>query len=324
MPQSPFLDSLSRNAVSAATADSPINASQPRIGLALGGGSARGYAHVGVLQVLEQEQLTPLLLAGTSFGAVIGALYASGLSADTIARDASALRKRDVFPHVLDFGLHKAALFNGDRLEEFFDRWLEGRTFADLERQLVVVTTDVDSGERVLLQQGSLARALRASTALPGIFSPVEIDGRRLVDGGLGSPVPLETLQRFDLDIRIGIGAGITVQESGRLKMFQRLVTSRLGAQLCTALAESKADHAFGRLGRAIALGANTWSVELEREGDLHLNTKPPISWLNFARAAEAISAGRDAMFRFLPQLQEALSEWRTSQATGVHQQLAS
>jgi NTE family protein len=285
-------------------------APQPRIGLALGGGSARGYAHVGVLQVLEQHGLVPSLIAGTSFGAVIGALYASGLTADKIARDASALRKREVFPHVLDFGLHRAALFDGNRLEAFFDRWLEGRSFSDLERQLVVVATDVDSGERVLLQEGSVARALRASTALPGIFGSVEIDGRRLVDGGLGSPVPLGTLDGFELDIRVGIGAGITVHESGGLRFVQRMVGSKLGTQLCNAVSESSSETALARLGKAVVLGANTWSVQLVPEGALHLNTKPPISWLNFARAGDAIKAGREAMFRFLPQLQHALAEW--------------
>jgi NTE family protein len=291
---------------------------QPRIGLALGGGSARGYAHIGVLQVLDQQDLAPALIAGTSFGAVMGALYASGMTADEIARDASALRKRDVFPHVLDFGLHKAALFDGNRLEAYFDRWLEGRSFADLERKLVVVTTDVDSGERVVLQEGSLARALRASTALPGIFCPVEIDGRRLVDGGLGSPVPLDTLSDFELDIRVGVGAGITIHESGGLRLFQRLVESRLGAQFCAALAESTADTALARLGKAMALGATTWSVPLAQEGALHVNTRPPISWLNFARAGDAISAGRDAMARFLPQLHHALAEWHGEQRDGA------
>jgi NTE family protein len=296
---------------------------QPAIGLALGGGSARGYAHVGVLQVLEQHGLVPALIAGTSFGAVMGALYASGMTADEIASDAAALRKRDVFPHVLDFGLHKAALFDGRRLEAFYDRWLEGRHFADLERKLVVVTTDVETGERVLLQEGPVARALRASTALPGIFCPVEIDGRRLVDGGLGSPVPLETLDAFSVDIRIGIGAGVTVGDSGGLRFVQRIVESRLGTQVCAALADSTADTALARLGKAVALGASTWSVPHLPEGALHLNTRPPISWLNFARAGDAITAGREAMFRFLPQLQLALSEWHALQHDNAGARLA-
>lgn len=298
-------------------ADFQSTTPQPTIGLALGGGSARGYAHVGVLQVLEQHGLAPALIAGTSFGAVMGALYSSGMTADQIARDAAALRKRDVFPHVLDFGLHKAALFDGNRLEAYYDRWLEGRHFEDLERKLVVVTTDVETGERVLLQHGSVARALRASTALPGIFCPVEIDGRRLIDGGLGSPVPLDTLDDFNVDIRIGIGAGVTVGDSGGLRFVQRMVESRLGTQVCAALADSTADTALARLGKAMALGASTWSVPLMPEGALHLNTRPPISWLNFARAGDAITAGREAMSRFLPQLQLALAEWQALQRDG-------
>src|SRR5690606_41632075 len=88
---------------------------------------------------------------------------------------ASATRRRDVCPHVADFGLHHAALFRGRRLEEYFDRLLEGRRFEDLERELVVVTTDVDTGERVLLREGPLAPALRASAWLPGVFAPVAL-----------------------------------------------------------------------------------------------------------------------------------------------------
>ena len=146
-----------------------------RIGVALGGGSARGYAHIGALAVLEKNKLKPDVIAGTSFGAVVGALYATGRSIKDLTEEASKMRRRDVFPHVADFGLHKAALFSGDRLESYFDRLLEGRHFSDLKTELAIVTTDVDTGERVMIQDGALAPALRASASLPGIFAPVEI-----------------------------------------------------------------------------------------------------------------------------------------------------
>src|SRR5690606_27059639 len=117
----------------------------------------------------EEHGIRPDLIAGTSFGALIGALYSAGWSTQEIEDDALNTRSRDLLGRVLDFGLHKAALFEGNRLEAFFERMLDGRSFEDLQRKFVAVATDVDTGEAVMLQTGSLARALRASTALPGI-----------------------------------------------------------------------------------------------------------------------------------------------------------
>lgn len=278
-----------------------------RIGVALGGGSARGYAHIGALAMLERHGLAPNLIVGTSFGAVIGALYASGRGVGELAADAGRLRRRDVFPHVTDFGLHKAALFEGRRLEAYFDQLLEGRSFADLEKPLYVVATDVDTGEQVLIDSGPVARALRASASLPGIFSPVELGGRRLVDGGIGSPVPLATLDEFDLDLKIGIGAGVTVSESRTLSFAQRALRTPFGRRVRHALGGNRRDGALARLGRALALTADSWLTPQQLEDALHVHTRPPISWLNFHKAEAAIRAGEEAMSSFMPRLHSAL-----------------
>ena len=178
-----------------------------KIGVALGGGSARGFAHIGALSCLERHDFAPDLIVGTSFGAIVGALDAAGLTPQEIAQTANSMRWRDL-SKVLDFGLHKAALFSGDKLETYLDELVEGRSFSDLKRTLVVVATDLTTGEPVNLTSGPLARALRASASMPGVFSPVELGGRFLVDGGLGSPLPLATLEGYDLDIALGIGWG--------------------------------------------------------------------------------------------------------------------
>ena len=279
-----------------------------RVGVALGGGSARGYAHIGALSCLERYDLAPNMIAGTSFGAVIGALYATGRSAADLTADAQRMRRRDVFPHVIDFGLHKAALFDGRRLETYFDRLTEGRTFADLERQLVVVTTDVDSGERVLLRQGSLATALRASTSLPGIFAPVEIDGRRLIDGGLASPIPVDTLDPFDLHLAIGIGAGKESHRSKSIRLARRFLRSQVGRGVHRRLGRSVNPHPVVRLGRALAYTADSWLAPTASESRLHVDTSPPIGWLNFHQAARAIRAGDEALERFMPRIRQTLS----------------
>jgi NTE family protein len=281
---------------------------RPRIGIALGGGSARGYAHIGVLDTLQKQGLEPDLVVGTSFGAVIGALYASGRNIPQMRHDASVMRRRHLLPQ-LDFGLHKAALFEGKRIERYFETLTEGRRFEDLDVPLVIVATDVDTGERVLLDSGSLSRALRASVAMPGVFCPVEINGRRLIDGGVGAPIPLETLDSYDVDIRIGIGAGMTAGDSPAIQLAQRLVRTPLGRKLHRALAESRNRNPVASLGRALAMTVESWNCGEECADRLQVHTSPPISWLNFNRAEAAIRAGEEAMVRFMPRLRSALAE---------------
>jgi NTE family protein len=289
--------------------DSTALQKRPRIGIALGGGSARGYAHIGVLATLEQHGLAPDLVVGTSFGAVIGALYASGRTVGQMRRDASVMRRRHLLPQLLDFGLHRAALFEGRKLERYLETLVDGRSFEDLDIPLVVVATDVDSGERVSLDSGPLSKALRASVAMPGVFWPVEVNGRRLVDGGIGAPIPLETLDAYDVDIRIGIGAGMTAGDSPAIQLAQRLVQTPLGKRLHKAMAESQQRHAVASLGRAVAMTVNSWNSAESSLESLQVHTRPPISWLNFNRAEAAIRAGEEAMARFMPRLRTALAD---------------
>ncbi|HEX7021685.1 MAG TPA: patatin-like phospholipase family protein [Trueperaceae bacterium] len=283
-------------------------ASKPSIGVALGGGSARGYAHIGALRCLERNGLAPDVVVGTSFGALIGALYAAGLGIPELTRRATDVRRRDLLRQVPDFGLHKAALFRGDRLENYFDELVEGRNFADLACRFVVVATDVDSGERVLLNDGSLARALRASASMPGIFAPVEYQGRRLVDGGLGSPVPLDTLEEQDVDIAIGIGVGLESQDSAAIRLALRCLDTPWGARMYARMRDHEGSHPLRVLGRALAYSASAWRPEEISAGEaLHVKARPPIGWLNFHKADQAIEAGEAALEAFLPTLREAL-----------------
>jgi len=289
-----------------------------RIGVALGGGSARGYAHIGALACLERHGLSPDVIAGTSFGAVVGALYATGDGVERLIERASATRRRDVFPYVADFGLHHAALFRGRRLEEYFDRLLEGRRFEDLERELVVVTTDVDTGERVLLREGPLAPALRASASLPGVFAPVALGGRRLIDGGIGSPVPLETVVELGVDVALGIGAGMQARDSRSIRLAKRALGAGPVRKLHSRALTRRPRTAVGRLGHALALAAGTWlrdeseeradGVSVAGTGRFEVHTRPPISWLNFHRAREAIAAGDAALSSVVPRLLHAVA----------------
>jgi len=319
----------SRPARALATTEGAVAAPRPRpaprLGVALGGGSARGYAHFGALASLERNGLVPDVIAGTSFGAVVGALYATGRPLPELLRQAESMRRRDVFPYVADFGLHRAALFQGKRLEAYFDRLLEGRSFADLEKRLVVVTTDIDSGEQVLLESGPLALALRASTAIPGVFAPALVDGRRLIDGGIGSPVPLDTLDGLDVDVAIGIGAGMEAGDSGAIRLARRVLASDGARRWQSRAAAAAPKGAVGRLGRALAFAAGGWAGAARggaptagpdgavsaaggcRRFEVH--TKPPIHWLNFHRAGEAIRAGDAALTGLVPLVITAMAQ---------------
>jgi NTE family protein len=298
--------------ITVTTTTDPHSSRTPRIGVALGGGSARGYAHIGALATLEKHNLRPHVITGTSFGAVVGALYATGKPVVQLAHEASTLRRRDIFPQITDFGLHQGALFRGDKLESYFDRLLEGRNFSDLSYHLIVVTTDIDSGECVYLNSGNLAKALRASASMPGIFAPVEIDGRRLLDGGLGAPVPLNTLQTFDVDIGIGIGAGLEGDNSKAIQLARQLLNTETGGRFHRLLRESRSTNVFARLGKAFAHTASSW-VPSEIPADaLQVHTQPPISWLHFHRAEHAIVAGEKALEAFMPRIQSAVAQFST------------
>lgn len=301
---------------------------RPRVGVALGGGSARGYAHIGVLAALERRDLAPDVLVGTSFGAVIGALYALGHDPARLRADAERLRRRDVLPRIVDVGARRGALFAGERLGAYFEGLVGEARIESLPRTLAVVATDLDSGERVVLREGPLALALRASASLPGVFAPVPWEGRRLIDGGIGAPVPLETLAGFDVDLAIGVGAGIEARDSRALRAARRAAASRAGRWTSRALrgrrpaGDPRAQRPWRTLGRALALTFDAWGDQAdalpEGDGGVHVQTRPPIHWLRFDRAAEAIVAGDAAFERAWPRFGAWLADWRAPRTPGA------
>lgn len=155
------------------------------VGLVLSGGGARGFAHIGVLRVLEKEGARFDVIAGTSMGAIIGAFYAAGHSADDIEKIVASITWRDV----VDLSL-RSGLMKGDRLQELLQEYLPA-TFEELKTPLAVITTDVESGEEVVHTEGDLVTAVRASAGFPGAFEPVQMDGRTLGDGGIVNNLPV-------------------------------------------------------------------------------------------------------------------------------------
>ena len=172
-----------------------------KIALALGGGAARGFAHIGVIKALEAQGIVPDIVVGTSAGSVVGALYASGMSGFDLQKVALQMEEE----MVADWTLPDRGVLKGEALQAFINQKVSNRTIQQMPRPLGVVATDLQSGELVLFRRGNTGMAVRASSAVPGMFQPVEISGRDYVDGGLTSPVPAQSARAMGADFVIAV-----------------------------------------------------------------------------------------------------------------------
>ncbi len=181
-----------------------------KIGLALGGGAARGFAHIGVIKALEAQGIVPDIVVGTSAGAVVGALYASGLSGfelQKIALDMDA-------GQIGDWSLPDRGVFKGEALQNFVNGAVANRPLEKLPRSFSVVATDLKSGESVLFRTGNTGMAVRASSAVPGVFQPVNINGRDYVDGGLVSPIPVRAARSLGANFVIAVDISVNPRDA--------------------------------------------------------------------------------------------------------------
>jgi NTE family protein len=176
---------------------------EPKIALVLGGGSARGFAHVGVIRALEQEKIPLNLIVGTSVGSLIGAIYAASPDSFQLEWTAFKIEKNDI----LDFSIiySKLGPVQGARLESFVEQTAKVRLIEQTKIPFFPVATDLTTGESIILERGSLAKAVRASSAIPGIFVPVNFDNRMLVDGGVTNTLACDVARSKGADIVIGV-----------------------------------------------------------------------------------------------------------------------
>jgi len=173
----------------------------PRIGLALGGGAARGFAHIGVIQVLEESGIRPDLIAGTSAGSLVAALYASGKSGAELAALADSMDESAF----TDWSFPGRGLIRGEGLAKYVRDQTGGRHIEQMRIPLGIVATDLDSGQPILFQLGDPGVAVRASSAVPAVFQPVRIGSREYVDGGLVAPVPVRFARQMGADLVIAV-----------------------------------------------------------------------------------------------------------------------
>jgi NTE family protein len=252
------------------------------VGLALGGGFARGFAHLGVLQVFEEHQIPISHIAGASVGSILGAAYASGAPLRRIIETCRSLRFRDI----ARWRVSRLGLASNQRLGTLIDRVFESRQFEDLQIPLAVVATDLTSGEPVVFTQGNLVDAIRASCAFPGLFEPVQIGTRYLADGGLVAPVP--TCAARSLGAALVIGVSVGMQDGHR------------GAPT----------NIFQVVSRAVNAAQKHQLEVWERHADLVLRPDvQSLAWDDFERADEAIQAGAAAAYGALPRIEKLLRQ---------------
>ena len=252
---------------------------KPTVGLALGGGFARGLAHIGILKVLEEEGIPVNFIAGTSVGSVIGAAYCSGISARELEEIAALVRFKDF----ARWTLSRYGFASNDRMARFLNKMLRCRTFEDLKIPLAVAATDFTSGEGVVFRSGPLGDAVRASCAYPGMFLPVNINGRLLVDGMLALAVPT-----------------VPLREMGA----QRVIAVYLSAHWVNP---DGPRHVFDVIGQCFSIAQSKMSGLWESAADVIL--QPDVrgfSYDGFDRAPELIRAGEQAARAALP----AIRQW--------------
>jgi NTE family protein len=302
--------------------------SRPTIGIALSGGAARGFVHIGVLQTLLAHGLKPDVVTGTSMGAVVGGCYAAG-KLGAIADWARSLTRRRVFGY-LDVSLNGSGLINGTRLARQLEHTIGKIRIESLDTRFAAIATEIETGHEVWLTRGRLLEALRASYALPGVFAPMHIGGRWLLDGALVNPVPVSTARALDARLVIGVnanaelfGRGITIQNHG----FEHDPPPAVGsspAEIGGWRARWRAENLlkrklFGHPGR-LALPAvvlEAYSVMQDRitrarlagdPADILMNPRlGDIGMFDFHRAEEAIQIGAEAAERSMEQIEQAI-----------------
>ena len=178
---------------------------KPKIALVLGGGAARGFAHIGVIRALEQEHIPVDMVVGTSVGSLIGALYASSQNSFELEWTAFTLQREDLFAYRLMGARTGMGVIKVDNIEDFIRARVPQANIEDLKLPFAAVATDLNRGQQVVLDHGSVARAVHASSAIPGVFEPVEYQGRLLVDGGLMNNIPVSVARAKGADIVIAV-----------------------------------------------------------------------------------------------------------------------
>lgn len=264
-----------------ATGVAPVFRS-PKVGLALGGGAARGFAHVGVIQVLEQNGIKPDLVVGTSAGSLVAALYASGKNGRELEQAAMAMEEASLTDWTLPFG--NRGMLRGAAVARYVSAQTQGRLIEHMAVPLGIVATDLATGAGILFQRGDAGVAVRASSAVPGVFQPVDIGGREYVDGGLVAPVPVAYTHQMGAELVIAVDISSPPQANAATDMLKVMLQT------------------FAIMGQTIN------RHELKQA---HVLVRPDLAGVGSAAFSErqrSMAAGRAAMLAAMPRLKAQMA----------------
>lgn len=257
----------------------------PRLGLALGGGAARGFAHVGVIQVLEQNGIRPDFVVGTSAGSLVATLYASGRTGAELERAALSMEEATLTDWTLPF--NGRGVLRGDALARYVRQAIGGRLIEQMAMPLGILATDLGSGQGMLFRRGDAALAVRASSAVPGVFTPVAISGREYVDGGLVAPVPVSQARAMGAEVVLAVDIS----------------------------SDPQGNDASGLLGTLLQTTAIMGqSINRHELRAAEVVVRPALSGVgsaDFSSRQRSIAAGRAAMQAALPRLKAELARLR-------------
>ncbi len=258
-----------------------------RIGIALGGGAAKGFAHIGVIKMLEANGFKLDVVSGTSAGSVVGALYASGMDAFQMQEHAVALDEA----RIRDVTLFNGGLVRGQKLQDYVNEMVSNRKFEAMKKPFAAVSTQLETGERTVFVRGNVGQAVRASCSIPGVFEPVKIGNVHYVDGGVVSPVPVDAARQLGADFVIAV-------------------------DISTRITGKTPENLLGVVNQSITImGQKLGEQEISR-ADVVIRPKVnDIGPADFEQRARAIVEGEKAALAALPQIRLKLEQMRQARA---------
>ncbi len=266
---------------------------KPRIALVLGGGAARGFAHIGVIRTLEQEKIPIDMIVGTSVGSLIGAIYASDMNSFELEWTAFALEKDDVFDYALLSAITGMGPVKGDKLEAFVRNKVPIANIENLKLPFAAVATDLNRGTRVVLDRGPVAKAVHASSAIPGVFSPVDFQGRLLVDGGVVDNIPIDVAREKGADIVIAVDISENVTNFN--------ITNVVDVML-----------------QSVSIIMNENTKQKKKDADVLISPSVGnVAMLDFTQKKRCMQAGIEATQRAVPAIREKIEAWEKMKVPG-------
>ena len=263
-----------------------------RIGIALGGGAAKGFAHIGVIKMLEANGFAPAVVAGTSAGSVVGALYAGGMNAFELQEKAVALDEAKI----RDLQLSSGGLVLGQKLEDYVNEQVHRKPLEQLAKPFVAVATRLEDGERTVFARGNTGQAVRASSSIPGVFQPVTIGKFHYVDGGIVSPVPVDAARQLGADVVVAVDISNKARGQSPANM-------------------------LGALGQSIAImGQKLGQAELARADVIVRPQVLDMGPVDFNQRASAIMEGEKAALAMMPQLRERVAQLQAERVQALRQ----